>query len=156
MIIKIFAPIIPIAGFFFLGNPDHAEAVIGEGTPGYLFDVGNYIGRNLDGNNFAIGFGMTVIGMLTGMDGSGFSGLPLAGALAGALGTGTGVDVVVLAALGQVAAIFTGGGTLVAWAFGACADAGVSGVNPADLVRRNFVPVVTGIVAITFLAIYLM
>lgn len=154
--IKIFAPIIPIAGFFFLGNPDHAAAVIGEGTPGYLFDVGNFIGRHLDGNQFAIGFGMTIIGMLTGMDGSGFSGLPLAGALAGALGSGTGVNVVVLAALGQVAAIFTGGGTLVAWAFGACADAGVSGVNPADLVRRNFIPVVTGLVTITLLAIYLM
>jgi len=154
--IKIFAPIIPIAGFFFLGNPDHAAAVIGEGTPGYLFDVGNYIGKQLDGNHFAIGFGMTSIGMLTGMDGSGFSGLPLAGALAGAIGSGTGVNVVVLAALGQVAAIFTGGGTLVAWAFGACADAGVSGVNPADLVRRNFVPVVTGLISVTFLAIYLM
>jgi hypothetical protein len=154
--IKIFAPIIPIAGFFFLGNPDHAAAVIGEGTPGYLFDVGSYIGKHLDGNTFAIGFGMTIIGMLTGMDGSGFSGLPLAGALAGALGTGTGVNVAVLAALGQVAAIFTGGGTLVAWAFGACADAGISGVNPADLVRRNFLPVVTGLTVITFLAIYLM
>tara|TARA_R110002096_G_scaffold64920_3_gene158024 strand:- start:12648 stop:14111 length:1464 start_codon:yes stop_codon:yes gene_type:complete len=154
--IKIFAPIIPIAGFFFLGNPDHAAAVIGDGTPGYLFDVGNYIGKHLAGNNFAIGFGMTIIGMLTGMDGSGFSGLPLAGALAGALGTGTGVNVAVLAALGQVAAIFTGGGTLVAWAFGACADAGVSGINPSDLVRRNFIPVMTGLTLITFLAIYLM
>ncbi len=154
--IKIFAPIIPIAGFFFLGNPDHAAAVIGDGAPGYLFDVGNYIGKHLDGNNFAIGFGMTIIGMLTGMDGSGFSGLPLAGSLAGAIGTGTGVNIAVLAALGQVAAIFTGGGTLVAWAFGACADAGISGVNPSDLVRRNFVPVVTGLIVITFLAIYLM
>jgi hypothetical protein len=154
--IKIFAPIIPIAGFFFLGNPDHAAAVIGEGTPGYLFDVGSYIGTHLDGNTFLIGFGMTIIGMLTGMDGSGFSGLPLAGALAGALGNGAGVNVAVLAALGQVAAIFTGGGTLVAWAFGACADAGISGINPADLVRRNFFPVITGLTVITFLAIYLM
>lgn len=154
--IKIFAPIIPIAGFFFLGNPDHAAAVIGEGTPGFLFDVGNNIGKHLDGNPFAIGFGMTIIGMLTGMDGSGFSGLPLAGALAGAIGSGSGVNVVVLAALGQVAAIFAGGGTLVAWAFGACADAGISGVNPADLVRRNFVPVVTGLISVTLLAIYLM
>ena len=154
--IKIFAPIIPIAGFFFLGNPDHAAAVIGEGTPGYLFDVGNFIGGHLNGNHFAIGFGMTIIGMLTGMDGSGFSGLPLAGSLAGALGAGTGVNVVVLAALGQVAAIFTGGGTLVAWAFGACADAGIAGVGPAELVRRNFFPVCTGLTVMTCFAIYLM
>ena len=51
----------------------------------------------------------------------------------------------VVAGLGQVSAIFTGGGTLVAWAFGACADAGIAGVGPAQLVRRNFFPVCTGI-----------
>ena len=154
--IKIFAPIIPIAGFFLLGNPDHAAAVIGEGTPGYLFEVGSYVGTHIEGNHFAIGFGMTLIGMLTGMDGSGFSGLPLTGALAGAVGGGASVNVAVLAALGQVAAVFTCGGTLVAWAFGVCADAGIAGVTPAELVRRNFVPVLTGLTVVTFLAIYLM
>lgn len=154
--IKIFAPIIPIAGFFFLGNPDHAASVIGEGTPGFLFDIGNYIGKHVDGNVMAIAFGITVIGFLTGMDGSGFSGLPLAGSLSGALATGAGLDVAVLSALGQVVTIFTGGGTLVAWAFGACADAGIAGVTPAELVRRNFFPVVSGLIVITFLAIFMM
>ena len=154
--IKIFAPIIPIAGFFFLGNPEHAATVIGEGTPGFLFDIGNYIGKHVDGDVTAIAFGITAIGFLTGMDGSGFSGLPLAGSLSGALATGAGLDVAVLAALGQVVTIFTGGGTLVAWAFGACADAGIAGVTPAELVRRNFFPVVSGLITITFLAIFLM
>lgn len=154
--IKIFAPIIPIAGFFFLGNPEHAAAVIGEGTPGFLFDIGNYIGKHVDGDVTAIAFGITAIGFLTGMDGSGFSGLPLAGSLSGALATGAGLDVAVLAALGQVVTIFTGGGTLVAWAFGACADAGIAGVTPAELVRRNFFPVVSGLITITVIAIFLM
>ncbi|MCG8504874.1 MAG: hypothetical protein MI755_09730 [Sphingomonadales bacterium] len=154
--IKIFAPIIPIAGFFLLGNPDHAVTVVGDGTPGFLFDVGSYIGTNLDGNIVLLGFGIMLIGMLAGMDGSGFSGLPLVGSLAGALAVGAGVDAAALAGLGQVVTIFTGGGTVVAWAFGACADAGIAGVPPAELVRRNFLPVITALIAITIVAIFIM
>ncbi|KAA0012065.1 hypothetical protein F0A17_12325 [Billgrantia pellis] len=154
--IKIFAPIIPIAGFFFLGHPEHAEVVIGAGAAGYLFDIGHNIGHYIDGNVFLLTFGMAFIGLLSGMDGSGFSGLPLVGSLSGALGTGAGVNVHVLAALGQVAAIFAGGGTLAAWAFGVAADAGISGVSPSALVRRNFVPVISGIVVACLIAIVLL
>lgn len=154
--IKIFAPIIPIAGFFFLGNPEHAAIVMGEGTPGFLFDIGHYIGAHMDGSVIVLSFGIMLVGLLAGMDGSGFSGLPLVGSLAGALGTGAGLNVAVLAALGQVVTIFTGGGTLVTWAFGACADAGIAGVTPAELVRRNFFPVISGLIVATTVAIFLM
>ncbi len=154
--IKIFAPIIPIAGFFFLGHPGHAETVMGSGTPGFLFDIGNNIGQYIDGNVVLLAFGIALIGLLSGMDGSGFSGLPLVGSLSGALGTGAGVDIAVLAALGQVCAIFAGGGTLAAWAFGVAADAGIAGVNPQELVRRNFVPVMTGVLIATVVAIIIM
>ncbi|MBL4802178.1 MAG: hypothetical protein JKY45_09800, partial [Emcibacter sp.] len=105
--IKIFAPIIPIAGFFLLGNPEHAEKVIGEGTPGFLFDVGNYIAQNLASEGWMLGVGITIIAMLAGMDGSGFSGLPLIGSLSGALAAGANLNVAILAALGQVVTIFT-------------------------------------------------
>jgi len=154
--IRIFAPIIPIAGFFLLGNPEYAEKVMGHGTPGFLFDVGNYIGQHLAHKEWMLGVGITGIALLTGMDGSGFSGLPLVGSLSGALAGGANLNVAVLAALGQVVTIFTGGGTLVAWAFGACADAGIANVTPASLVRRNFVPVLSGFVVITILAILMM
>ena len=154
--IRIFAPIIPIAGFFLLGNPEHAEQVMGPGTPGYLFDVGNYIGLKISDAGWMLSFGITAIAMLTGMDGSGFSGLPLIGSLSGALAHGANLNVAVLAALGQVVTIFTGGGTIVAWAFGACADAGIAGVKPVDLVRRNSVPVLCGFFVITILAIAIM
>ncbi|MCG3168822.1 MAG: hypothetical protein CALGDGBN_00329 [Pseudomonadales bacterium] len=154
--IRIFAPMIPIAGFFFLGNPEHAEIVMGEGTPGFLFDVGSYVGAHLDGNVLMMAFGMSAVALLAGVDGSGFSGLPLIGSLAGALAAAGNVDPVVLAALGQVVTIFTGGGTLVAWAFGLAADAGIAGITPAELVRRNFVPVLAGMVTITVLASFMM
>lgn len=154
--IKIFAPIIPIAGFFFLGNPDHAAAVIGADTPGFLFDIGAYIGTHLGSNVWLVVFGVMLIALLTGMDGSGFSGLPLVGSLAGALAVGAGLDVPTLAGLGQVITIFTGGGTLVAWAFGACADAGISGISPAQLVRRNFLPVFAGILTAAVVTVILL
>ena len=152
---KIFAPIIPIAGLFFLGNPEHAAAVMGPGTPGFLFDVGNYLGSHLGSNVVLLSFGMTAIGVLIALDGSGFAGLPLTGSLAAALGSATGVHVTVLASLGQVATIVAGSGTLVAWSMGASAVAGIAGVSPAQLVRRNFVPVAAGLITITVLAAFM-
>lgn len=154
--IKIFAPVIPIAGFFFIGHPGQAQTVIGEGSAGYLFDIGNNIGYFIEGSKFLLAYGIAFIGLLTGLDGSGFSGLPLVGSLSAALAVGTDINVGALAAVGQVAAIFAGGGTLTAWAFGLAADAGVAGVNPVDLARRNFIPVIAGISASALLAVYLM
>lgn len=154
--IKIFAPVIPIAGFFFLGHPKHAASILGEGTPGFLFDIGTAIGSNLGDSSFILPFGIALIGLLTGLDGSGFSGLPLVGGLSSSLGMAAGVDVAVLASIGQVAAIFAGGGTLVAWAFGVAADAGIAGVKPVDLVRRNFGPVMLGMVVACIVAVILM
>src|SRR5690625_2502128 len=154
--IKIFAPVIPIAGFFFIGHPGQAETVIGEGSAGYLFDIGNNIGYYIEGSKFLLAYGIAFIGLLTGLDGSGFSGLPLVGSLSAALAVGSDINVGALAAVGQVAAIFAGGGTLTAWAFGLAADAGVAGVNPVDLARRNFIPVIAGLVVSATLAVYLM
>ncbi|SDH15616.1 hypothetical protein SAMN05192534_10212 [Alteribacillus persepolensis] len=154
--IKIFAPIIPIAAFFFMGDPEQAQTVLGEGAPGFLFDLGNAAAPYFDGNKITLTFGMLVISLLAGMDGSGFSGLPLVGSLSAALGGGAGLDVAVLASLGQVATIFAGGGTLAAWAFGVAADAGIAGVKPIDLVRRNFIPVMVGLFVAACIAITIM
>lgn len=97
-----------------------------------------------------------ITGIITGLDGSGFSGLPLVGTLASALGTPLGINVPVLAALGQVGAVFSGGGTLTAWAFSLVATAGVAGVSPLELARKNFIPVMSGLFVVTILAIIMM
>lgn len=154
--IKVFAPVIPIAGFFFLGAPRHASAILGEGTPGFMFDLGTALAAHIPLSAVPLAFGIVLVGLLTGLDGSGFSGLPLVGSLASSLGVPTGVDVATLAALGQVAAIWAGGGTLTAWAFGVVADAGIAGVRPIDLVRRNFIAVMAGLLVATILAIFMM
>ena len=154
--IKIFAAVIPIAAFFFLGNPESSPSILGEGAPGFLFDLGSAMGEVLPMNAVALALGIAIIGGITGLDGSGFSGVPLVAGLAAALGGPLGYDVATLAALGQVSAIWVGGGCLSAWAFGAVASAGVAGVSSAELVRKNFVPVMSGLIIATIAAVFMM
>lgn len=150
--IKIFAPVIPIAGFFFLGSGAAAD-ILGEGAPGLLFDLGRALANILPMNNIALSFGNLIVGIITGLDGSGFSGLPLTASLAQALAP---QSVEALAAIGQMGAVWSGGGTLTAWAFGLVATAGVAGVNPMDLARKNFIPVICGLVVAAIVAVFLM
>ena len=107
-------------------------------------------------NPITLSIGIAIIGGITGLDGSGFSGVPLVAGLAAALGGPLGYDVAMLAALGQVSAIWVGGGCLSAWAFGAVASAGVAGVSPAELVRKNFIPVITGLAVASIVTAFML
>lgn len=153
--IKIFAPVIPIAGFFFLGGAESAM-ILGENAPRLLFDIGEAAAQILPLNKISLGFGNMIIGIITGLDGSGFSGIPLVGGLAQALGGPVGVDVPTLASIGQISAIWSGGGTLVAWCFGLAATAGIAGISPLELTRKNFIPVACGLIAATIVGIIIM
>lgn len=153
--VKVFAPVIPIAGFFFLGGGD-AVKILGEGAPRLLFDLGTAVSNAIPLNNVALSFGNLIVGIITGLDGSGFSGLPLTASLAQSLGSAAGIRVEALAAIGQMGAVWSGGGTLTAWAFGLVATAGIAGVNPMDLARKNFIPVMCGLTAAAIVAIFLM
>ncbi|MFZ5650524.1 MAG: hypothetical protein ACOY4I_06690 [Bacillota bacterium] len=152
---KIMGPIIPIAGFFFIGSPEAAPAILGKGAPGYLFDVGNVLAGVISPTGFVASFGLLILGVITGLDGSGFSGLPLVGTLAAALGAGNQNVASTLASIGQIGAIWSGGGTIVAWS-SLVAVAGIAGVPVLDLMRKNFVPVVTGMVVSTIVAVIFM
>ena len=85
-----------------------------------------------------------------------FTGLPLTGSLAQAIGGPLGLDVSYIASVGQMGSRWTGGGCLVPWAFGLVATAGIAGVSPIELARRNFIPVLCGLFVSTVLAICLM
>jgi hypothetical protein len=154
--IKIFSPVIPIAAFFYMGNPESVKNILDSNAPGFLFDLGGALGTVLPLSAPTLAIGIAVVGAITGLDGSGFSGLPLVGGLAAALAGPVGYNVAVLAGLGQVAAIWVGGGCLSAWAFGAVASAGVAGIAPAELVRKNLIPVLGGLAVSTILAIILL
>lgn len=147
---KAMGPVIPIAGFFFMGAPDFVAPILGIAAdaphPGFLFDLVQAI--NLPENGFIAAFGILIIGMITGLDGSGFSGLPLTGGLSGAIADSVGVTPDTLAAIGQMGAIWTGGGTIIAWS-SLVAVAAFAGVPVLELARKNMIPVLIGLAAST-------
>src|SRR5690625_1584109 len=80
---KAMGPVIPMAGFFFLGSPEFSGKILGvDEGPALLFDLVTSTQEYLPQSALLAGFGLLVIGIITGLDGSGFSGLPLTGALA--------------------------------------------------------------------------
>ena len=151
---KAMGVVLPIAGFFFLGNDETAGPIlaIAEDAPAFLFELILAGEQFIPSQGFLAAFGMLIIGMITGLDGSGFSGLPLTGALAGPLGATMGIDAATLAAVGQMGAIWVGGGTLVAWS-SLVAVAGFAKVPVLELVRKSFIPVIVGLIASTIFAV---
>ncbi|PJH69101.1 hypothetical protein CVR96_28095, partial [Salmonella enterica subsp. enterica serovar Typhimurium] len=105
-------------------------------------------------NALLTAFGVLILGMVSGLDGSGFSGLPLVGSISEALGTATGIDPATLASIGQIGAIWVGGGTLVAWS-PIIAIAGFAKISVMDLVRKSFIPVVIGLLVTTVVALFI-
>ncbi|MED4475997.1 hypothetical protein [Oceanobacillus caeni] len=152
---KAMGSVIPIAGFFFLGSGDFSGAILGvENGPSLLFGLVEATQEFLPQSAFFAGFSILIIGIITGLDGSGFSGLPLTGALAASLENGS-IDATTLAAIGQMGAIWTGGGTIIAWS-SLIAIAGLCGVSVMDLVRKNFLPVIIGLIVSTAIAVFLL
>lgn len=152
--IKIFAPVIVIGGFFFLGSGEVAGQVLGEGAPSILNDLGMAMSAAIPLSKVPIALIQTLISIVTGLDGSGFSGLPLVGSIASTFSVATGVNVAYLAALGQVVTVWVGGGTIIPW--GVIPVAAICNVKPADLARKNLIPVLAGIAAATVMTIFLM
>ncbi len=140
--IKIFAPVIIIGAFFFLGG-EGITTILGEQyQSGILNDWAIWLANNTPLNKYITAFIQLVIGALTGLDGSGFSGLPLTGSLAQTFGSAVNASVPILAALGQIGAVFVGGGTIVPW--GIIPVAAICNVDPLELARKNIVPVLIG------------
>lgn len=152
--IQIFAPVIIIGAFFFLGGSG-ITSILGESyQTGILNDWAVWLASRTPLNPYMTAFLQIVTGGLTGLDGSGFSGLPLTGAMARTFGAATGASVPILAALGQISAIYVGGGTIVPW--GIIPVAAICGVSPVDLARKNLLPVAVGFLAAFLTACFLL
>ncbi|HSH36381.1 hypothetical protein [Schnuerera sp.] len=153
---QIFGPIIPIAAFFYLGGEGFA-AVIGdllpEGSQGIVNDLGLALANVVPLNPGVGAVTLTSVGAITGLDGSGFSGLALTGSVAKLFATVIGKGIGTLTALGQIAAIWVGGGTLVPWAV--IPAAAICKVDPFELTRKNFKPVMIGLIVTTIVGIFL-
>jgi hypothetical protein len=153
--IKIFAPVVIIGGFFFMGKGDLAKAIFEmKNATGFLEDFGVALAQTVPLNKPFVAIVTLFTGIIVGLDGSGFSPLPLVGSVAATFDKAIALDKATLAALGQMAGVWTGGGTIIPW--GLIPVAAITGVNPIELARRNFVPVVLGFIATTIVAIFLL
>lgn len=151
--IRVFAPVIVIGGFFFLGNEGIAKSILGEGARGLLNDISMVLSDKIGVSKLSALLTQGLVAAITGLDGSGFSGLPIVGSLAYSLSSVMKINSATLAAFGQIVTVWIGGGTIIPWAV--IPVAAICGVSPAELVRRNLVPVLCGIGATLIAALIL-
>lgn len=152
--IKIFAPVIIIGGFFFLGNEAIAQNILGENARGLLNDISIHLSQIVGISKPSAIIAQVFVAITTGLDGSGFSGLPIVGTLAYTFGSIVPIHTDGLAALGQIITVWVGGGTVIPWAV--IPVAAICNVSPAELVRKNFIPVLCGLIAMTVLAFFIL
>lgn len=155
---RVFGPVIPIAAFFYLGDSAlgvvFGENKIPEGSAGLVNDLGIALSYMVPVNKGISAATSTLVGVITGLDGSGFSGINLAGSVAKIFSVALGYGTATLSALGQIGAIWVGGGTVIPWAV--IPVAAICGVDPIDLAARNIKPVAIGLVITTIVAIFLL
>jgi hypothetical protein len=153
---KVFGPVIPIAAFFYLGDAGFGK-IIGDFLPkasqGIVNDLGVSLASIVPLSKEVGAITLTTVGAITGLDGSGFSGISLAGSVASLFAVAIGKGAATLTALGQISAIWVGGGTLVPWAL--IPAAAICNVDPFELARRNLLPVVIGLIVTTIAAMFL-
>lgn len=153
---KVFGAVIPIAAFFYLGDAGFLKIIgdlLPENSNGIVNDLGVALASVVPLSKEVGAVTLTVVGAITGLDGSGFSGISLVGSVATIFATAIGAGAATLTALGQIAAIWVGGGTLVPWAI--IPAAAICGVDPFELARRNLLPVSIGLVVTTIVAMFL-
>ncbi|WP_158212331.1 hypothetical protein [Natranaerobius trueperi] len=153
--IKVFSKVIPVTGFFFLGS-SQTYNILGKEANEILFDIAIVFTEHVPLNSFIVVLGNLILGIISGLDGSGFSGIALTANFAEVISNTMDVSIAPLAAIGQMGAIWTGGGTLTSWAFGLVATAGVVGVDPIELARKNFIPVLVGLLSSSLVAVIIM
>jgi hypothetical protein len=153
---KIFGVVIPIAAFFYLGDSAFNEIfgkILPQGSNGIVNDLGIALSNIVPMNSVVSASTITVVGAITGLDGSGFSGISLVGSVSRIFSVALGGGVATLTALGQIAGIWVGGGTIIPWAV--IPVAAICGVDAFELARKNVKPVLIGLVVTTIVAIFI-
>ena len=151
---KIFGIVIPVAAFFYLGDSAFNEVfgnILDKASNGIVNDLGLALANIVPLNSVVSASTLTVVGAITGLDGSGFSGISLVGSIAKIFSTALGGGIETLTALGQISGIWVGGGTLVPWAV--IPVAAICGIDPFELTKKNLKPVITGLIVTTLVAI---
>ncbi|MCY6958989.1 hypothetical protein [Clostridium brassicae] len=153
---KIFGIVIPVAAFFYLGDSTFIDIfgkILPQGSNGIVNDLGAALASKVPLNAIVASITSTIVGAITGLDGSGFSGISLVGSIARLFSTAINGGIETLTALGQIAGIWVGGGTIVPWAL--IPVAAICNVDVFELAKRNLKPVVLGLTVTTIVAMFL-
>lgn len=153
---KIFGVVIPVAAFFYLGDSafnDIFGKILPGSSSGIVNDLGAALASTVPLNSIVASITSTIVGAITGLDGSGFSGISLVGSIAKLFSTAINGGVETLTALGQISGIWVGGGTVVPWAL--IPVAAICGVDVFELAKRNLKPVAIGLTVTTIVAMFL-
>lgn len=153
---RIFGVVIPIAAFFYLGDSAFTELfgnVLPANSHGIVNDLGAAFANIVPVNSIVSAGTLTAVGAITGIDGSGFSGISLVGSIAKIFSTALGGGAATLTALGQISGIWVGGGTVIPWAL--IPVAAICGVDAFELAKRNLKPVIIGLLVTTIVAMFL-
>lgn len=153
---KVFGVVIPIAAFFYLGDSAFIEIfgkVLPQSSHGIVNDLGMALSNIVPLNPLLASGTLTAVGAITGLDGSGFSGISLVGSVAKLFSTAIGGGIATLTALGQIAGIWVGGGTIIPRAV--IPVAAICKVDAFELARRNLKPVIIGLLVTTLCAAFL-
>lgn len=145
---KVFAPIIIISAFFFLGSEETAVKILGPQGSGLLTDMSIYLFSKIRLSRISAIAIQGIASTIIGVNGSGFGGIPLIGALARAFAASQEISLEKIAAFGQVITVWIGGGTIIPWSV--VPVAAICEVTPIELAKKNLIPVIAGVVA-TFL-----
>ncbi|WP_336980829.1 hypothetical protein [Altererythrobacter fulvus] len=146
LVIRIFAPVVPVLGFFMIGEGTSAEAILGPGTPGFVYALGEHFALSGPLWCVLLPVAMVIVGAISGRDGIAFQGLPLAGTIAVMLSDGNVYQGAVLASLAQVATIWVGAGVLLSWS-GVRTVANEVWLDREELANANRWPVIAGLAA---------
>ncbi len=151
---KVFGAVIPVATFFYLGG-NGFESILGNilpsGSQGIINDLGIALANSVPLNKTIATATVSGVGLLTGLDGSGFSGLSLVGSSAMLFSNSMSINISALASIGQICTIWIGGGTLIPWAL--IPVAAICDVSPFELARKNLLPVSIGLIVTMIFAI---
>lgn len=146
--IKTFAGVLVVGALFFLGSEETAKRILGNEARGYLSDIGLFLSSKVLLSKIPVILMQMVISGVSGLGGAGFSALPLVGTMASTFSQLIQVDKSSLAGLGQLVAIWVGGGTIIPW--GVIPVAAICDVSPLELVKKNLLPVLMGFI-VTFI-----
>ncbi len=143
LVIRVFGPVVPVLGFFMIGDQASAAQILGDGTPGFVMGLGEHFALAGPLWSVVLPLVMVGVGAISGRDGVAFTGLPLAGAIAVILSDGNVHQGAVLASLAQVVTIWVGAGVMLPWS-GVRTVAAQTGLPREALAQANRWPVLAG------------